>query len=95
MGLPIIENLSGNQESIFSHPNSTLVKNQTISRILLHYHLLVHVGPMAAWGPLGCCYRNIQPPRVVYAGPAGGSMQSTEVLRSSDNSALPHIYDRL
>ena len=34
MGLPIVENLSGPQESIFSHleaPNSILVKNKRIS----------------------------------------------------------------
>ena len=62
MSLPIVESLSGLQESIFTYleaPNSILVKNLKIDRILLNYpnFPLAHVGPMAVWGPLGCCYQ--------------------------------------
>ena len=61
MGLPIVESLSGLQESIFSlfrSPQLNSRKKKKCSNFtkLPPVPLLAHVGPMAVWGPLGCCY---------------------------------------
>ena len=62
MGLPIVESLSGPQESIFSlfrgpQLNSRKKYKKMSNFIKLPpFPLLAHVGPMAVWGPLGCCY---------------------------------------
>ena len=62
MSLPIVESLSGLQESIFSlfrglQLNSRK-KNTNWSNFIKFspFPLLAHVGPMAVWGPLGCYY---------------------------------------
>ena len=56
-----VENLSGPQESIFSpfrgpqlHSRKQF-KNWSNFIKLRPFPLLAHVGPMAVWGPLGCC----------------------------------------
>ena len=62
IGFSIVENLSGPQESIFSlvrgpKLNSPKESNKLSNLIKLPpFPLLAHVGPMAVWGPLGCCY---------------------------------------
>ena len=62
MGLPIVESLSGPQESIFSLLRGPQLnsrkkcKNWSNFIELLPLSLFPHVGPMAVWGPLGCCY---------------------------------------
>ena len=60
--LPTVESLSGLQESIFSlfrGPQfNSRKKTQNWSNFikLPPLPLFAHVGPMAVWGPLGCCY---------------------------------------
>ena len=62
MGLPVVESLSGLQESIFSLFRSPQLNSHEKSKNWLNFiklpplPLLAHVGPMAVWGSLGCCY---------------------------------------
>ena len=62
MSLPIVESLSGLQESIFNLSRGFQLnsrekyKQMSIFIKLPQLLLLAHVGPMAVWGPLGCCY---------------------------------------
>ena len=62
MGLPIVENLSGLQESISSLFRGSQLNSRKKSKNWSNFiklpplPLLAHVGPMAVWGPLGCCY---------------------------------------
>ena len=62
MGLPIVESLSGLQESIFSLFRGPQLNSRKKSKKISNFiklpplPLLAHVGPMAVWGPLGCCY---------------------------------------
>ena len=62
MSLPIVESLSGLQESIFSLFRGLQLNSRKKSQNWSNFiklpplPLLAHVGPMAVWGPLGCCY---------------------------------------
>ena len=66
MGLPIVESLSGLQESIFNLSRGPQLnfrkklKNWSNFIKLPPLPLLAHVGPMAVWGPLGCCYLQLR-----------------------------------
>ena len=82
--MPIVENLSGHQESIFNifrGPDSVLVKNQKKMSNFIKLPLLpllVHGGPMAVWGPLGCCYGAVGPVEAKKSGgPAVGPADVT------------------
>ena len=62
MSLPIVESLSGLQESIFNLSRGLQLNSREKSKNWSNFiklpqlPLLAHVGPMAVWGPLGCCY---------------------------------------
>ena len=62
MGLPIVESLSGLQENVFSLFRGLQLNSREKSKNWSNFiklpqlPLLAHVGPMAVWGPLGCCY---------------------------------------
>ena len=62
MSLPIVESLSGLQESVFSLFRSLQLNSHRKSKHWSNFiklpplPLLAHVGPMAVWGPLGCSY---------------------------------------
>ena len=62
MEFSIVESLSGLQESIFSLFRSPQLNSHKKSKKISNFiklpplPLLAHVGPMAVWGPLGCCY---------------------------------------
>ena len=65
MGLPTVESLSGLQESIFSLFRGPQLNSHKKCKKLSNFiklPLLAHVGPMAVWGPLGCCH----PALVIY-----------------------------
>ena len=62
MSLPIVESLSGLQESTFSLFRGFQLKSRKKSQKCSNFiklpqlPLFAQVGPMAVWGPLGCCY---------------------------------------
>ena len=62
MSLPIVESLGGLQESIFSLFRGLQLNSRKKSTNLSNFikfppfPLSPLVGPMAVWGPLGCCY---------------------------------------
>ena len=62
MGLPIVESLSGLQESIFSLFRGPQFNSRKKSRKIISFikfpplPRLAQVWPMAVWGPFGCCY---------------------------------------
>ena len=62
MSLPRVESLSGLQESIFSLFRGSQLNSHKKSKNWSNFiklpqlPLLAQVGPMAVWGPLGCCY---------------------------------------
>ena len=65
MSLPIVESLSGLQESIFNLSRGLQLNSREKSKNWSNFiklpqlPLLAHVGPMAVWGPLGCCYSDV------------------------------------
>ena len=62
MEFSIVESLSGLQENIFSLFRGPQLNSREKSKNWSNFiklpplPLLAHVGPMAVWGPLGCCY---------------------------------------